>query len=424
MESLSEINSSFSRRDALRLSAGLGVSFLLPAIDLKAADKRAPQRLKSVIVVWLAGGPSQLETWDPHPGTKIGGPTRAISTQIPGVKIASLFPRVAEQIHHLSLIRSMISKEGDHERGTYMLKTGYRPDPTTIHPSLGAIVTQQAPNPQLEIPQHISLGEGPWPARGGYLGDQYDAFRIYEPGKGLHNMKMPVGDERQTRRLKNLEVISKAFLPGRGPAARKTLHQKTLDEALTMMSSEQLKAFQIEDEPESLKKAYGDSRVGRGCLVARRLVESGVRAVEVSMTGFDTHADNFEGMQTQAELLDPALATLIQDLKARDLLDSTIVMCLGEFGRTPKINGLDGRDHWPTGFSCLLGGGGLKSGVAIGETDPTGEKKDPADPVSVENLFATVLHQLGIDYQTELITPIGRPMALAHPDSELIEPLL
>lgn len=422
MESLNPFDAPVSRRDALRVSAGLGLSFLLPAIDLKAADKRGPERLKSVIIVWLAGGPSQLESWDPHPGTAIGGPTTAIPTQIPGVKIASYFPQMAEQIQHLNLIRSMTSKEGDHERGTYMLKTGYRPDPTTIHPSLGAIVTQQAPNKQLEIPQHISLGEGPWPARGGYLGDQYDAFRIYEPGQGLHNMKMPVGDDRQTRRLDNLEVISKAFLPGRRPASRKTLHQQTLEEALTMMTSEQLKAFEIDDEPEPLKKAYGDSRVGRGCLVARRLVEGGVRAVEVSMTGFDTHANNFEGMKTQAELLDPALATLIHDLKRRDLLDSTIVMCLGEFGRTPKINGLDGRDHWPTGFSCLLGGGGLNSGIVIGETDSTGKKPDPADPVPVENLFATVLHQLGIDYQQELITPIGRPMALAQ--GEPIERLL
>jgi len=188
------------------------------------------------------------------------------------------------------------------------------------------------------------------------------------------------------------------------------------------MSSEQLEAFKTDDEPETLKKSYGDSRLGRGCLVARRLVESGVRAIEVSMTGFDTHANNYEGMQTQAEILDPGLSTLIRDLKERDLLDSTVVMCLGEFGRTPKINPLDGRDHWPTGFSCLLGGGGLKSGIVIGETDPNGDQKDPKDPIPVENLFSTVLHQLGIDYQQELITPIGRPMALAQ--GELIQQLL
>ncbi|MDG2388791.1 MAG: DUF1501 domain-containing protein [Planctomycetaceae bacterium] len=422
MEPLNLNTSAMTRRDTFRLSAGLGLSFLLPAIDLKAAEKRGIERQKSVIVVWLAGGPSQLETWDPHPGTKIGGPTQSLSTKIPGIEIASLFPQTAEQIHHLNIIRSLTSKEGDHERGTYMLKTGYRPDPTTFHPSLGAIITQQAPNSNLEIPQHVSFGDGQWPARGGYLGDQYDAFRIYDPGDGVHNMTMRVDEPRQKRRLGNLEVISRAFEPNRRPAANQSLHRKTLDDALTMMSSEQLEAFKTDDEPESLKKSYGDSRLGRGCLVARRLVESGVRAIEVSMTGFDTHANNYEGMQTQAEILDPGLSTLIRDLKERDLLDSTVVMCLGEFGRTPNINPLDGRDHWPTGFSCLLGGGGLKSGVVIGETDPSGDQKDPKGPVPVENLFATILHQLGIDYEKELITPIGRPMALAQ--GELIQQLL
>jgi hypothetical protein len=422
MEPLNSHASTMTRRDAFRLSAGLGLSFLLPAIDLKAAEKRGSERQKSVIVVWLAGGPSQLETWDPHPGTKIGGPTQSLSTKIPGIDIASLFPQTAEQIHHLNIIRSLTSKEGDHERGTYMLKTGYRPDPTTLHPSLGAIITQQAPNSNLEIPQHVSFGDGQWPARGGYLGDQYDAFRIYDPGNGLNNMSTRVDKPRQKRRLGNLEVISQAFEPNRRPAASQSLHRKTLDDALTMMSSEQLEAFKTDDEPETLKKSYGDSRLGRGCLVARRLVESGVRAIEVSMTGFDTHANNYEGMQTQAEILDPGLSTLIRDLKERDLLDSTVVMCLGEFGRTPKINPLDGRDHWPTGFSCLLGGGGLKSGIVIGETDPNGDQKDPKDPIPVENLFSTVLHQLGIDYQQELITPIGRPMALAQ--GELIQQLL
>ena len=422
MEPLNSHASTMTRRDAFRLSAGLGLSFLLPAIDLKAAEKRGSERQKSVIVVWLAGGPSQLETWDPHPGTKIGGPTQSLSTKIPGIDIASLFPQTAEQIHHLNIIRSLTSKEGDHERGTYMLKTGYRPDPTTLHPSLGAIITQQAPNSNLEIPQHVSFGDGQWPARGGYLGDQYDAFRIYDPGNGLNNMSTRVDKPRQKRRLGNLEVISQAFEPNRRPAASQSLHRKTLDYALTMMSSEQLEAFKTDDEPETLKKSYGDSRLGRGCLVARRLVESGVRAIEVSMTGFDTHANNYEGMQTQAEILDPGLSTLIRDLKERDLLDSTVVMCLGEFGRTPKINPLDGRDHWPTGFSCLLGGGGLKSGIVIGETDPNGDQKDPKDPIPVENLFSTVLHQLGIDYQQELITPIGRPMALAQ--GELIQQLL
>jgi len=160
-------------------------------------------------------------------------------------------------------------------------------------------------------------------------------------------------------------------------------------------------------------EAYGDSRFGRGCLVARRLVETGVRAIEVSLGGFDTHANNHAGHETNAKILDPAFATLIKDLKEKDLLDSTVILCIGEFGRTPTINALDGRDHWPTGFSCLLGGGGLASGVVIGETDPTGEKHKPTDPVEVNNLVATILKAVGVDYEKELISPIGRPLQLS-----------
>jgi hypothetical protein len=385
----------------------------LPGLDWAAAKERGRARAKSLIVLWMAGGPSQLETWDPHPGSKIGGPTKDISTKLPELRIADLYPQTAERIHHLSVIRSMVSKEGDHERGSYYLKTGYRPDPTTQHPSLGAIVTHELPGDGVEIPQHVSLGGGEWPARGGYLGDEFDAFRIFEPGQNLHNMRVGVADDRQRRRLSNLEVVSKAFRKGRQFQTDNTLHQLTVERALRMMTSEQLKAFEIDDEPQTLRAAYGDHSFGRGCLVARRLVEQGVRAVEVSLPGWDTHAENFTGHQTQAQILDPAFATLIQDLIDHDLLESTVVLWLGEFGRTPNVNPLDGRDHWPSGFSVVLGGGGLRSGLVIGTTDPSGAKKEPEDPISVGDLYATVLKTLGVDYSKELITPIGRPMALS-----------
>ncbi len=414
MESLNRFCPRFlSRREWLRSSSALGLSVLLPAMELRAAERRGDERLKSVIVLWMAGGPSQLETWDPHPGTSIGGPTKAISTTIPDLRIADLLPRMAERMHHLNVIRSLTSKEGDHERGTYMVKTGYRPDPTTEHPALGAILAHELNNSKLEIPAHISLGEGQWPARGGYLGAEYDAFRIFEPGSGMENVRRPVPEPRQERRLQNLEIVSRAFRSGRAPASKKTLHRETIDGALTMMASEQLKAFDLDAETAETKAKYGDSRFGRGCLVARRLVETGVRAVEVSLDGFDTHANNFEGHKTQAAQLDPAFAALVDDLIERDLLQSTVVLCIGEFGRTPRINPFDGRDHWPHAFSCVLGGGGLGSGVVIGQTATDAETKTPAEPVPVENLFATVLHLLGVEFEKELITPIGRPMKLS-----------
>jgi len=407
----SRAHEELNRREWLRLAAGLGVSVLLPALDARSASLRGERRPKSLITLWMSGGPSQLETWDPHPGSPVGGPTQAIKTRTPGLEIADLYPLVAEQIDALSVIRSLVSQEGDHERGTYYVKTGYRPDPTLTHPSVGAIAAQELPNPDLKIPPHISLGNSRWPARGGYLGDQLDAFRIFEPGRNVRNMRPRVSQARQQRRLSNLNIVTRGFRKGREQQADQTLHQHTIDRALAMMQSEQLAALDLEQESPATLKRYGDSRFGRGCLAARRLIQEGVRAVEVTLRGFDSHANNFEGHAQQAEQLDPALSSLIQDLREQELLSSTVVLCVGEFGRTPKINKLEGRDHWPNGFSCLLGGGGLRGGLVIGSTDPSGRQTKPQDPVPIADLYATILNVLRIDYAQEQITPIGRPLA-------------
>ncbi|MHC4877188.1 MAG: DUF1501 domain-containing protein [Planctomycetota bacterium] len=410
-------NQPLTRRSVLQSAAGLGLSFLMPALDLQAAEKRGSERAKSLLILWMAGGPSQLETWDPHAGSPTGGNAGSISTTLPGADICSLYPQMAEQIGELNIIRSLVSKEGDHERGTVYVKTGYRPDPILEYPAVSAIVARQLTDSQLEIPPHISLGGGQWPARGGYLGASHDAFRIFNPGRHLQNLRAMVGEERQQRRLKSLDVVTSAFARGKRLQVERTLHQRTVDNALKMMSSEQLKAFELDDEPAAVRSAYGDSQFGRGCLVARRLIETGVRAIEVTLTGWDSHASNHEGHVTQAGILDPAFSTLVSDLKQRDLLESTIVLCIGEFGRTPKINPLDGRDHWPNWFSCVVGGGGLAKGLVIGETDPEGQK-DATDPIPVNDLYATLLHQLGIDPAEEMMTAIGRPIAFS--DGNLI----
>jgi hypothetical protein len=406
----------FSRRTFLHRAAALGLTFSLPAMELRAANRRGSERPMSLITLWMQGGPSQLETWDPHPGTVIGGPTQAIATTVPGLKIAGLFPKMADVMHHTSVIRSLVSKEGDHERGSYYVLTGYRPDPTVVHPSFGAVLSHELPAPGVEIPLHVSLagGAGFTLPRGGYLGDKYDAFRIFEPGRGLSNMRSRVADDRTTRRREGLAVVEQSFRAGRDRAASGTLHHHMVEKAVEMMSSEQLAAFDIDKEPAAVLEAYGNSRFGRGCLVARKLVETGVRSIQVVLNGFDTHTDNFEGCKAQAEMLDPAFATLLNDLVERDLLASTIVLCIGEFGRTPRINPLDGRDHWPSGFSCVIAGGGLKSGVVVGATDPEGQKKEPERPVSVADLYTTIMHQMGVDASKEINTPIGRPIMLSE----------
>jgi hypothetical protein len=415
-------NHAFDRRDFLRASAAAGLWFAGTPLFGRAADQRGPERAKSIVTFWLGGGPSQLETWDPHPGTKIGGPTKAIDCSISGAQIAAEFPQLAEQIHRLSIIRSMVSKEGDHERGAYHLKTGYRPDPTVIHPSIGAIATKELPAPGVDIPQYVAINGTEFPGRGGYFGDQFDPYRIFEAGQTGSNLEAHVEKPRHDRRLEGLKVVSDTFSQGRSKRLEQTLHQHTIDAALRMMRTDQLKAFSLKDEPAAVKTAYGDTPFGKGCLLARRLLETGVRAIEVTQGGFDTHADNFTGHTLRAGILDPALTTFLKELAERDLLDSTVVLVIGEFGRTPKINPLQGRDHWPTGFSCLVGGGGLKSGLVIGATDPTGEKTNPTDPVAVADLYATILHTLGVDYEKEVITPIGRPLKLS--DGKKIERLL
>ena len=415
---------SLSRRALLHRAAGLGLTFALPAMDARAAERRGAERPMSMITLWMQGGPSQLETWDPHPGTAIGGPTQAIDTSAPGLKIASLLPRMAEVMHRASVIRSLVSKEGDHERGSYHVLTGYRPDPTVVHPSLGSVLAHELPAAGVEIPQHVSLagGAGFTLPRGGYLGDEYDAFRIYEPGRGLLNMRSRVGDDRTSRRREGLAVVERAFQTGRTSSAKNTLHRHTVEQAVTMMSSEQLRAFDLEQEPAALLASYGSSRFGRGCLVARKLVETGVRSVQVVLDGFDTHTDNFEGCKKQAATLDPAFSSLLKDLVEHKLLQSTIVLCIGEFGRTPRINALDGRDHWPTGFSCVIAGGGMKSGLVIGATDPEGVKRDPERPFSVPDLYSTILTAMSVDPAKEINTPIGRPIKLS--EGQVIRELL
>jgi len=389
-----------SRRSLLSAAAAAA---LLPRGVLGAAVGAAAP--KSLLVIWLEGGPSQLETWDPHPGTRIGGQVGSVKTRVPGLEIAGLYPRVAEQVHHLSVIRSLVSKEGDHERGTYAVKTGHRPEGATVHPSLGAIACHEAPMVERGLPAHVSLGKGQWPARGGFLGPSLDAFRIAAPGT-LENLAPPaaVPSQRQARRLEALHAVEEGFRPA--PAR----HREVVDGALAMMGSSKTRAFVLDDEPRSVRAAYGDHPFGRGCLVARRLLEAGARAVGVTLGGFDSHAANHEAHREAAQVLDPALSTLLSELAARDLLRSTVVLVTGEFGRTPVINVAGGRDHWPTGFSCLLGGGGISGGRVIGQTDPSGAKGDPASAVPVEDVAATVLAALGVNLRLELDTPEGRPI--------------
>lgn len=421
--------SHLNRRTLLQAAGMSGLCWLTPLAErLARAAEKSPKGAPahSVIVLWMQGGPSQFETFDPHPNpdSSIAGGTKRIKTAAKGIYLAEGLPLVAEQMEHISLVRSLVSKEGDHERATYNVKTGFRPDPTLLHPSIGAVLahkTEAADKTTVEIPRHVSILPNQWAARGGYLGDQYDAFQTYDPSGPIPDVTKRVSSERFDRRLSDLDVVERQFAKGRLKKLdeAKTLHVDSIKRAQKMMSSDQLKAFDVSKEPESLRKEFGDDPFGRACLAAIRLIEVGVRCVEVTLDGWDTHANNHATVAARNKSLDPAFATLIKELKKRGLLEKTLVLCGGEFGRTPSINPAGGRDHWPHGFSVALAGGGIRGGLALGANNPNPNLDDEKlaenveDPRNVEDIHATVFTALGIDFEEELLTPIGRPMAIS-----------
>lgn len=408
----------FHRRTLLKCASGSLFLSPLSQILARDAELNPTKRPKSVILLWLEGGASQLETFDPHPGTMIGGDVQAIKTSAPNVQISNLLPQTAEQMHHVALIRSITSKEGDHQRAVYNVKTGYRPDPTLVHPSVGAILCHES-KLGADIPRHISILPGGFPARGGYLGAKYDAFKVYDPASPVPDVIPSVDKDRFSNRLADLRKMAETeFARGRlrNAPQNRTLHPMATDAATVMMDSQQLDAFDVSKEPKEVQLAFGETPFGRGCLAAARLIEVGVRCVEVTLGGWDSHVNNHNLHVSGCQTLDPAFAALIKRLEDRDLLDSTLVVCGGEFGRTPRINPAEGRDHWPHGFSVAMAGCGVRGGTVYGATNPNPklDGDNPAenltDPVTVGDVHTTILAALDVNYHHETITPIGRPM--------------
>jgi uncharacterized protein (DUF1501 family) len=370
-------------------------------------------------VLWLNGGPSHLDTFDPKPGTPNGGPFKAIKTRAPTILLSEHLPLLAEQAHHISVIRGMTSKEGSHQRGRYLLHTGYSPNPTVVHPALGAWVSNKLGDPKSDLPEFVSIG-GP-SAGGGILGVQNGPFVVLQPGVPPQNISYApgVGEARFERRKAGLELLEQGFSAETGDVkvdGRRQVYAK----AERLMASPNLKAFDLSSETAATTRSYGDSDFGRGCLTARRLLEAGVRYVEVQLDGWDTHKDNFNRTKTLMGQLDPALAGLLRDLDQRKMLSRTLVLCLGEFGRTPKINGNEGRDHYPGAWSAVLAGGGIRGGYVHGQTDQDGSKVVSGN-VLVPNLFATVATQLGLNPDASVMSPIGRPIGLTDNGSPIKE---
>jgi uncharacterized protein (DUF1501 family) len=409
------VSCAWHRRQFLRATLGAGLaSFLTPVSQLLAREaEKNKEPAHSIIVLWLGGGPSQLETFDPHPNTSIAAGSQARTTQVKNVQLASGFEQLADQMDSVALVRSMASKEGDHERGTYTMKTGFRPDPTVVHPSIGAILCHELPEGKAEVPRHVAILPTHWYPRGGFLGDEFDAFKMFDPKDPVPDVTPLVPTQRDDERAQDLEVVERAFAKGRQDRVNRTLHPETMANARRLMTSEQIRAFDVMREPARVRNAYGDTPFGRGCLAARRLIEVGVRCVEVSLEGWDSHVDNHSIHAKQVGILDPAFAALIRDLKDRGTFEKTVVVCMGEFGRTPKMNLTGGRDHWPNAYSVALAGGGIKGGIVVGETDPDGTK-DATDPVRVGDLHGTLLTAVGLDPTKVNASKIGRTVRLAE----------
>ncbi|MFM8538745.1 MAG: DUF1501 domain-containing protein [Planctomycetaceae bacterium] len=436
-----------SRRAFSRYSVAgvLGVSHSgwLRALADSVVDPHQHPPRRSCILLWMHGGPSQIDTFDLKSGHENGGPFREIQTNVPGIHIGEHLPRIAEQMHRLTLVRSMSTKEGDHARATFHIKTGYPPQGPVAYPPIGALAARHLSDADCALPGFVSIS----PARGltpstlgaGFLGPRYapltvggglaEASDAYAPDVPGLDAAPGIDGPRAQHRLDLLLSHQRTFLASHrdGPHVA---HQAAVEAAIRLMHPDARSAFDLDEESPSLRDAYGRTHFGQGCLLARRLVERGVPFVEVTLggsndgtSGWDTHYHNFEAVPRLCRVLDTAWSTLLDDLQSRGLLDDTLVIWAGEFGRTPKINQMQGRDHYPTAWSTALAGGGIHGGGVVGRTSRDGTAVEDR-PVSVPDFLATVCLALGIDPGESHVSNVGRPIHIvdksARPLTEIV----
>ena len=400
--------------------AGTALSFAdtmwAHAAELKKAGKGA-------IMMWMGGGPSTMDIWDLKPGAPTGGEFKPIATNVVGVQISQYMPLTAKVMDKLAIIRSMNTREADHGRGRYYMHTGYPPNPNMTHPSYGAVISHELTPPGLDIPPFISIGgasEGP-----GFLGMAYAPF-VVGPDGNIRNLQMSVDNNRLAQRMAMLQSLEKSFVgQNRGQAAED--HAKVLDKTLALMTSKQMEAFKIDKEPDAVKQLYGltgntpptgmrrgGGTFARSLLMARRLRQAGVPFIEVDVGGWDNHSNIFPTLRdTKLPEIDLGISALVTDLEAHGLLKDTAVIWMGEFSRTPRINGNAGRDHWARSWSVVVGGAGMKTGQAIGATNADGTEVT-TEPYKSEDVLASVCKALGISLNTTFTNNQGRPMKIAN----------
>lgn len=408
---------------------GISASGWLGQLALASPAPKAST--KSVIVLWLSGGPSTIDLWDLKPSHPNGGPFREIDTAATGVRISEHLPQLAKWTREMVLVRSLASREGDHGRATQYLQTGYLPLPGLQFPPLGALVAHENGREDADLPNFVSIA----PSRtliasgGGFLGPRYAPLAVGSESTSADDLRVPnlqrsreVSEATHHERLRILDELEREFTAGDSSPVVESF-RTSVSRAARLMQSAPAAVFSLDGEPAKLRDAYGRNAFGQGCLLARRLVEQGVPFVEVTLGGWDTHTENFERVQTLSHLLDAAFSTLLSDLRDRGLLSSTLVVCQGEFGRTPKINGTTGRDHWPQSWAVALAGGSIQGGQVIGKTSADGSEVTDGK-VTVPDLIATVCTAVGIDPTKQNASNVGRPIRVADPSARSIAGVL
>jgi len=403
-----------TRRQMLAGAAGaaFGVS-LLPLPYMREVFAAAPKggKAKHVIYIYLSGGMSHIDTFDPKPGSGVEGPLTPINGRA-DIQLSEHLPEMAKVMDKVTLIRSMTSTQGAHERGNYLMHTSYNKIATTRHPYLGSWVNKLGGRFNDNLPGNVVIAGGSRHPGGGFFESKYSPLSIGNPDAGLQNSALPKGvtQEQFDRRLYLANQFDRKF---RSKFEHKQVqgYSDFYEEAVRLMSSSDLKAFDLREEKQETRDRYGDDRFAQGCLLARRLVEHGVRFVEVGFGGWDTHQDNFERLAEKVPVLDRALAALLQDLDSKGMLRDTLVVMASEFGRTPKINDRDGRDHHPAAFTTLLAGGGVKRGFVYGSSDEKGARVRD-NKVSIPDFNATIAHALGLPLEQKIISPSGRPFTV------------
>jgi hypothetical protein len=407
----------FSRRRFMEQMARqlLGVSFLpLVGNHSWAASSRGKPTAKQVIYLFMDGAMSQLDTFDPKPGSAVQGETKTIDTNVPGVKLGEHLPELGKRMNLLSVVRTLSTQTGEHGSGKYLMRTGYEEIASTRHPAWGPWIQKLAGKGNKVLPGSVVIGGGSGHPGSGYLGSQYMPVPIANVRRGLENSKPPkyLSAEQFDNRMALTERFDRAF-ENRYRTSEVRGYADLYREAIRLMRSDELAAFDVNREPENIRLAYGDNEFGLGCLLARRLVERGIRFVEVVLGGWDMHNDLFKSMTGRARTFDQGLATLLDDLAGRGLLAETLVVVATEFGRTPAINQNAGRDHHPGAFCCVLAGGGIRGGVVYGETDKDARSIEK-DPVSVQDFNSTIAYAMGLPHDKEIYSPDGRPFTLGH----------